>query len=113
MAPREMGWPAVFGGQTEAAPEPQSGGPVDSSPEFSSAAESTAADTSAAGTSAADVGRDEVADPVQVGTDHTDPASASRRGRVRESVGERVLPAVRGAGVRLAPVVTSAAGSGR
>ncbi len=70
---------------------------------------STPEDGAAAGPSLLGVRADEVlVIPVQVSPDSTGPvgSGASRLG----TVGGRVLPAVRGAGVRLAPVVTSAAG---
>ncbi len=69
--------------------------------------DSTPEDSTPAGVRADEV----LVTPVQVGPDSTDQVG-SGAGRMSTVVG-RVLPAVRRAGVRLAPVVTSAAGSGR
>ena len=71
--------------------------------------DSTSNNSTPAGLGLSGVGADEVlVMPVQVGPDSTDPVG-SGAGRLG-TVGGRVLPAVRGAGVRLAPVVASAAG---
>jgi len=71
---------------------------------------STPKDSTAAGPSLSGVGPDEVlVVPVQVGPDSPDQGSSTGAGRLG-TVGRRVLPAVRGAGVRLTPVVTTAAG---
>ena len=74
--------------------------------------DSTSEDSGPAGPSLSGVGADEVlVVPLQVGLDSPDPGSGSESGAGRlGAVGGRVLPAVRGAGVSLAPVVTSAAG---
>jgi len=72
--------------------------------------DSTSEDSTAAGPSLSGVGADEVlVVPVEVSSDSTGPASETSAGRLG-TIGGRVLPAARGAGVRLAPVVTGAAG---